>query len=180
VIRTLAVLDAADSLRFGAGYLLIIVLAQHLHANPTQVGLVFTGAGAGALLGSLLAPGLTRRFSLGALSVTMLWIEALSFPFYALAPTWWLLLVVAFAESLVAPVYNIALDSYRLAVIPDALRGRITSAIDTLTTGAAAIGTTAGGALIALLGASALTWILAGWLTLIAVVATLSRSVRAA
>jgi MFS family permease len=180
VIRTLAVLDAADSLRFGAGYLLIIVLAQHLHANPTQVGLVFTGAGAGALLGSLLAPGLTRRFSLGALSVTMLWIEALSFPFYALAPTWWLLLVVAFAESLVAPVYNIALDSYRLAVIPDALRGRITSASDTLTTGAAAIGTTAGGALIALLGASALTWILAGWLTLIAVVATLSRSVRAA
>ncbi|MEV6846460.1 MFS transporter [Actinoplanes sp. NPDC051411] len=180
VIRTLAVLDAADGLRFGAGYLLIIVLAQGLHANPAQVGLVFTGAGAGALLGSLLAPGLTRRFSLGALSITMLWIEALAFPFYALAPTWWLLLVVAFAESVVAPVYNIALDTYRLAVIPDALRGRITSTIDTLTTGAAAIGTTASGTLIALLGAPALTWILAGWLTLIAILATLSRSVRAA
>ncbi|GAA2580619.1 MFS transporter [Dactylosporangium fulvum] len=180
VIRTLALLDAADSLRYGAGYLLIVMLARGLHANPTQVGMVFTAAGAGALLGSLLAPSLTRRFPLGALSVTMLWVEAMAFPFYAVAPTWWLLLVVAFVESVVSPVYSIALDSYRLAVTPDALRGRVTSAIDTLTTGGAAIGTMASGALIALLGAPALTVLLAGWLTLLALVATLSKTVRTA
>jgi len=180
VIRTLALLDAADSLRYGAGYLLIIMLAQRLSANPTQVGLVFTGAGVGALLGSLLAPALTRRFPLGALSITMLWAEALAFPFYAVAPTWWLLLVVAFTESVVSPVYNIALDSYRLAVTPDALRGRVTSAIDTLTTGGAAIGTTVGGTLIALLGPTTLTLILAGWLALLALAATLSKTVRTA
>lgn len=180
VIRTLALLDAADSLRFGAGYLLIVMLARRLHANPAEVGMVFTGAGAGALLGSLLAPALTRRFPLGALSVTMLWAEAVAFPFYALAPTWWLLLVVAFAESVVSPVYNVALDSYRLAVTPDALRGRVTSAIDTLTTGAAAIGAAAGGLLIARLGTAALTFALAGWLALLALTATLSRTVRTA
>ncbi|MEV8516835.1 MFS transporter [Dactylosporangium sp. NPDC051484] len=180
VIRTLALLDAADSLRYGAGYLLIIMLARQLDANPTQVGMVFTGAGAGALLGSLLAPALTRRFPLGALSVTMLWVEATAFPFYAVARTWWLLLVVAFVESVVSPVYMVALDSYRLAVTPDALRGRVTSAIDTLTTGGAAMGTMASGALIALLGAPALTIVLAGWLTLLALVATLSTTVRTA
>ncbi|GAA2701179.1 MFS transporter [Nonomuraea recticatena] len=180
VIRTLALLDAGDSLRFGTGFLLIIVLAQDLRANPVQLGIVFTGAGAGALLGSLLAPALTRRFPLGALSITMLWVEALVFPFYALAPTWWLLLVVAFAESVVSPVYNVALDSYRLGVTPDAIRGRVTSAIDTLTGGAAAVGTMASGALIALLGAPVLTYVLAGWLAVLALVATLSRTVRTA
>ncbi|MFI5490783.1 MFS transporter [Micromonospora echinaurantiaca] len=180
VIRTLALLDAGDSLRYGAGYLLIIMLAQRLHANPTQVGIVFTGAAIGALLGSLLAPTLTRRFPLGKLSITMLWIEALTFPFYAVAPTWWLLLVVAFAESVVSPIYNVALDSYRLCVTPDAVRGRVTSAIDTLTSAAAAIGTMASGALIALLGAPTLTYILAGWLTFLALAATLSRTVRTA
>ncbi|MEV1332812.1 MFS transporter [Micromonospora costi] len=180
VIRTLALLDAGDSLRFGAGYLLIVMLAQGLHASPTQVGVVFTGAGVGALLGSLLAPALTRRFALGKLSITMLWVEALAFPFYAVAPTWWLLLVVAFAESVVSPIYNVALDSYRLAVTPDAVRGRVTSAIDTLTGGAAAIGTMASGAAIALIGAPALTFVLAGWLACLAIVATLSRTVRAA
>jgi len=60
------------------------------------------------------------------------------------------------------------------------MRGRVTGAIDTLTTGGAAIGTMAGGALIALLGAPALTIILAGWLTFLALAATLSRTVRTA
>jgi MFS family permease len=180
VIRTLALLDAGDSLRYGAGYLLIIMLAQRLHANPTQVGIVFTGAAIGALLGSLVAPALIRRFALGKLSITMLWVEALAFPFYAMGPTWWLLLVVAFAESVVSPIYNVALDSYRISVTPDAVRGRVTSAIDTLTSGAAAIGTMASGALIALLGAPTLTFILAGWLTFLALAATLSKTVRTA
>jgi MFS family permease len=179
-IRILALFDAADSLRYGAGYLLIVMLARELHANATHIGMVFAGAGAGALLGNLLAPALVRRFPLGALSITMLWVEALTFPFYAVAPTWWLLAVVASAESVVSPVYNVALDSYRLAMTPDALRGRVTSAIDTVTTGSATIGTAASGALISLLGTTTLTLLLAGWLMLLALAATLSRTVRTA
>lgn len=156
------------------------MLLRRLHANPTQVGLVFTAAGAGALLGSLLAPVLTRRYPLGALSITMLWVEAMAFPFYAVAPARWLLLVVAFVESTVSPVYTVAVDSYRLAITPDALRGRATGAIDALTTGSGPIGAMASGALIALLGAPALTIVLAGWLTVLAIAATLSATVRTA
>ncbi|MGW5666541.1 MFS transporter [Micromonospora sp. NPDC003776] len=178
VIRVLALLDAGDSLRYGAGYLLIIMLARELHATPAQIGIVFSGAGVGALLGSLAAAPLARRFPLGRLSIVMLWAEGLAFPLYAVAPTWWLLLVVAFAESVVAPIYNVALDTYRLTVTPDALRGRVTGAISTLTTGASAIGAMASGALIALHGARTLTYVLAGWLVLLALVATTSRTVR--
>jgi MFS family permease len=180
VIRTLALLDAGDALRYGAGYLLIIALAANLDANPTQIGIVFTGAALGALLGNLLAPQLSTRFPLGRLSIALLWVEALTFPFYAIVPTWWLLLVVAFAESIISPVYNVALDGYRLARTPDRMRGRVTAGIGTVVTGAAAIGTIAGGALIAEIGPTALTWALAGWLALLATVATLSGTVRRA
>lgn len=180
VIRTLALLDAGDALRYGAGYLLIFTLAQELEATPTQIGIVFTGAALGALLGNLVAPKLTHRYALGRLSIAMLWIEALAFPFYAIAPTWWLLLVVAFAESVVSPVYNVALDDYRLARTPDHMRGRVTAGVDTLTTGASAIGAMACGALIAAIGPVPLTWVLTGWLVLLAVAATCSATVRRA
>jgi MFS family permease len=180
VIRTLALLDAGDALRYGAGYLLIITLAQQLAGTPTQIGIVFTGAALGALLGNLVAPRLTRRFALGRLSIAMLWIEALAFPFYAIAPTWWLLLAVAFAESVVSPVYNVALDGYRLARTPDDMRGRVTAGVETLTTGASAIGAMACGALIAAIGPVPLTWVLTGWLVLLAVAATCSATVRRA
>jgi MFS family permease len=180
VIRTLALLDAGDSLRFGAGYLLIIVLATRLHAGPTEVGLVFAGAAVGALVGSLAAARLARRVPLGRLSITMLWIEAVVFPVYALAPTWWLLLLVALAESVVTPIYTVALDTYRLGITPDALRGRVTSAVDTLTTGASALGALCSGLLIEALGPVALTLALAGLLAVLATVATCNGVVRRA
>lgn len=178
VIRTLAFLDAGDALRYGIGYLLIITLAQRLDATATQVGIVFTGAAAGALLGNLLAPKLTTRFPLGRLSISTLWIEALAFPFYAIAPTWWLLLFVAFAESVISPVYNVALDTYRLGQTPDAMRGRVTSSVDTLVGGAAAIGTAVGGVAIDAFGPVQLTFVLTAWLVLLAVIATTSRTLR--
>jgi MFS family permease len=177
-IRALAVLDALDSLRFGAGYLLIIVLARKLGAGPFEIGLVFTGAGVGGLLGSASAARLAQRFPLGRLAITMLWVEAATFPFYALAPSWWLLSVVAFAESVVAPIYTVALDTYRLTITPDAVRGRVTAAIDTVTTGGATIGTIAGGALIGLLGPATLTFALAGLLVVLALTATGNRDIR--
>jgi MFS family permease len=180
VIRTLALLDAGDSLRFGAGYLLIIVLAQRLHASAFEIGLVFAAAGIGGLLGAGAAPRLARRFRLGHLSILMLWIETAAFPFYALAPAWGLLGLVAFAESVAAPIYGVTLDSYRLGVTPDAMRGRVTAAVDTLTVGAATVGTIASGALIALLGPQAVTYALTGLLAALALTATLSTRLRAA
>ncbi len=41
VVRLLTVVEAADGLRYGAGYLIIIELARHVGADSLQVGLVF-------------------------------------------------------------------------------------------------------------------------------------------
>ncbi|MEU6944949.1 MFS transporter [Streptomyces sp. NPDC046316] len=180
VIRFLTLVSAADKVRYGAGYLLIITLAQLVGASSVWIGVIFSGGAVGAMVGALVSDRVTRRFPLGRIAVVMLWLEALMFPLYALVPNPLLLAAVAAAESLVAPVYAVAMTTHQLAITPDELRGRATSAISTLTTGALSIGTLAGGALITTLGAKPLVWLCGGWLLTLALLTTANRSVRQA
>lgn len=180
VIRFLTLVSAADKVRYGAGYLLIITLARQVGASPLWIGVIFSGAAVGAMAGGLVSDRATRRFPLGRIAVVMLWLEALMFPLYALVPNPLLLAAVAAAESLVAPVYAVAMTTHQLAITPDELRGRTTSAISTLTTGALSIGTIAGGALITTLGAKPLVWICGAWLLILALITTANRAVRQA
>ncbi|MCL2731135.1 MAG: MFS transporter [Actinomycetia bacterium] len=180
VIRFLTLVSAADKVRYGAGYLLIITLARQLGASPLWIGVIFSGAAVGAMAGSLVSDRATRRFPLGRIAVVMLWLEALMFPLYALAPGPILLAAVAAAESLVAPIYTVAMTTHQLAITPDALRGRATSATATLTTGALSVGTLAGGVLITACGAKPLVWICGAWLLALALLTTANRAVRQA
>ncbi|MFF0001536.1 MFS transporter [Streptomyces avermitilis] len=180
VIRFLTLVSAADKVRYGSGYLLIITLAQQVGASSVWIGVIFSGGAVGAMVGALVSDRVTRRFPLGRIAVVMLWLEALMFPLYALAPNPLLLAAVAAAESLVAPVYAVAMTTHQLAITPDELRGRATSAVSTLTTGALSIGTLAGGALITALGARPLVWLCGGWLLALALLTTANRAVRQA
>ncbi len=180
VIRFLTLTQTADNLRYGSGYLVIIALAEGVRATPAEIGLVFTGAAIGALAGSLLAARAAARFKLGHVAVVMLWAEALIFPLYVLAPNALVLGVVAAAESVIAPVYWVAIGTYRLEVTPDHLRGRTSAAVQALTTGALSLGTMLGGTLIAFLGARGATLALGGWLALLAISTTLNRQARSA
>lgn len=178
VIRLFTLLQTGDMLRYGAGYLVIITLAQGVGASPGRIGLIFSAAAAGSLLGSLLAARLTSRFPIGRLAAAMLWVEALVFPMYAAAPNALILGLVAFAESVLPPVYSVAMTSHRLAITPDHLRGRTSAAVETLTMGALSAGTMAGGALTAAWGAKPTTLALAAWLLLLAITATAVPAVR--
>jgi MFS family permease len=180
VIRLFALVQTGDNLRYGAGYLVIVTLAQGVGATSVQIGLIFSGAAVGALAGSLLAERAARRFPLGAIAVTMLWVEALLFPLYAVAPGPLALGLVAAAESVIAPICAVAITTHRLAVTPEPLRGRTSAAVQTLTMGALSIGTMLGGAMIAALGPRATTLALGGWLVLLALFATTNRHLRTA
>lgn len=180
VIRFLLLVQTADNLRYGAGYLVIVSLAQAVGASAAQIGLVFTGAAIGGLLGSLAAKRVAARFPLGRIAVVMLWVEALAFPLYAVAPSPVLLGVVAAAESVIAPIHSVAVTAHRLTVTPDRLRGRTSAAVQTLTVGALSVGAMLGGALIAAFGARTTTLALAGWLALLALATTANRGVRTA
>jgi MFS family permease len=180
VLRFLTFVVAGDNLRFTAGYLVIIVLAREAGASSVGVGVVFSGAAVAALAGNLVTPGALRRFSFGRITLTMFWLEALMFPLYAVAPTVLAIAAVAAAESLVNPIYATAFNAYRLEITPDHLRGRIVSATQMISGGAAPLGSVLGGILISSLGAKETAIALGAWLILLALLTTANAGVRAA
>lgn len=173
-------INGADSLRYGAGYLVIIVLARDLHASPRGIGAIFTGAAVGALLGNLASNRVRRWMRFGTIAIGMLWLEALMFPLYAVAPSALVMGCIAAAEEFVSPMYTVSLNSYRLTATPDALRGRMSSTVQWVTQGGQSLGAILSGVLIQSVGAKGSALLLGGWLVLLAIATTLNRRVRQA
>jgi predicted MFS family arabinose efflux permease len=80
----------------------------------------------------------------------------------------------------VGPVWNVAVASYQLAVTPDAIRGRVLGVSSLISYGAIPLGSLLGGVLLDQFGARTTVWCLAGWMAVLAVAATVNRSVRQA
>ncbi len=178
VLRFLTMIDGADSLRYGAGYLVIIVLAKELHASPGEIGVIFTAAALGALGGNLVSNRVRKLLSFGMIAVSMLWLEALVFPFYALAPNILIIALIAVAEEFIAPIYTVALNTYRQIATPDVMRGRTASTVQLVTQGAQSLGAILGGVLVQSAGAKWSAIILGAWLIMLAITTTLNRHVR--
>lgn len=180
LLRFLTIVNGADSLRYGAGYLVILVLAQELHASSSGIGAIFTAAAVGALLGNLVSHWARKRFSFGKITISMLWLEAIVFPFYAIAPNVIIMGLIAVAEEFIGPIYSISLNTYQLTATPDALRGRISSTVQLVVQGAGSIGAILGGILVQAVGAKWSAVMLGGWLIMLAISASLNGRVRRA
>lgn len=178
LLRFLTLVNGADSLRYGAGYLVILVIAQDLHTSPRGIGGIFTGAAIGALLGNLASNRVRQRVSFGKITITMLWLEAAMFPLYAIAPSALAMGLIAAAEEFVGPMYTVSLNSYRLMETPDTMRGRTSSTVQLVTQGAQSLGAILGGVLVASVGARRSAVALGCWLLLLAVATTANRRVR--
>jgi len=180
LLRFLTIVNGADSLRYGAGFLVILILAQDLHTSSSGIGAIFTAAAVGSLLGNIASNWARKRFSFGTITVSMLWFEALAFPFYAIAPNAIVMGLIAMTEEFVTPIYNIPLNTYRLLSTPDSMRGRTASTVQLLTQGAQSVGAILGGILIQAVGAQWSALILGAWLIMLAIITTLNRRVRSA
>jgi MFS family permease len=178
LLRFLTIVNGADSLRYGAGYLVILVLAEELHASPGGIGAIFTGAAAGALLGNLVSNRVRQHVSFGKIAISMLWLEALMFPLYAVAPNAVVMCFIAAAEEFVGPMYTVSLNTYRLMATPDALRGRMSSTVQLVVQGAGSVGAILGGILIQGVGAQGSALLLGAWLLTLAIATTLNKQVR--
>jgi predicted MFS family arabinose efflux permease len=178
LLRFLTIVNGADSLRYGAGYLVILVLAEELHTSPGGIGAIFTGAAAGALLGNLVSNHVRQHVSFGKIAISMLWLEALMFPLYAVAPNAVVMCFIAAAEEFVGPMYTVSLNTYRLMATPDALRGRMSSTVQLVVQGAGSVGAILGGILIQGVGAQGSALLLGAWLLMLAIATTLNKQVR--
>lgn len=128
--------------------LIIIVLAKNLGASDAEIGLVFSLSALGAIAGSIIGGQIQKRFRFGQVIITTVWITALLFPLLAFAPHFYILGVIMGLSWLTGPIYNVVQFSYRVALIPDALQGRVNSVFRLLAFGFQPFGAFIGGLLI--------------------------------
>jgi predicted MFS family arabinose efflux permease len=160
--------------------LLVIVLAQHQHTSTFITGLVLGVGGAGTLLGSLFGGLLQKKFSFTPLTISTIWLMALLFPLYILAPNILWLGVVTAVLSTIMSIYGVVQFSYRLALIPDELQGRVNSVFRLIVFGGDPIGLALTGVLLQAIGTVPAVLIYAAGLVVLAAATTLNRHVRAA
>src|SRR5262249_272826 len=151
------------------------VIAEHQQAAPFVIGLMFGIGGLGSMLGALLGAQAHKRWRMGQILVGAFWLFALLWPLYAVAPSLLALGTILGAFWVGDAIYDVAQISYRLALIPDALRGRVNGAFRLVIFSCDALGIALTGVLLQQLGVLATIFCFAVALVLLAVAATLNR-----
>lgn len=178
LIRYMAFLTGGYNMVNAATQLIIIVVAKSMGAQDAQIGLIFSIAGIGGILGSLIGGQIQRRFSFGQVIITVTWMQVLLFPLYSLVPQFFWLGVVAALTYMTGPVYNVVQFSYRLALIPDELQGRVNSTFRLLAFGFMPLGAALSGILLERIGATPTIILFSLWYLALAVLTTLNTHVR--
>ena len=148
LIRYMAILTGGYNLIFAGNALIIIVLAQHQHASSLTIGLIFAAGGIGGLIGAIIAPFLQKRLSFAQAIIGVTCLTVITVPLYAVAPNAVALGAVSVFNAALGPVYNVVQFSYRLALIPDALQGRVNSVFRLIAFGGQPLGLALTGLLI--------------------------------
>jgi MFS family permease len=140
----------------------IVYLVRVLHVRPAFTGVLFAVSAVGGVIGGMMSGRLARRIG----SARIIWFSILVFGLPeilpALAEPGWLvaLFPIGFAVfSFSAVVYNVAQVSYRQAVCPPHLMGRMNAAVRWIVWGTLPLGGVIGGALGAAIGIRPTLWI---------------------
>ena len=124
----------------------------------------------------MLSEPLLRRLRLRRLIIGSCWLFALLWSLYLLSTSFIALLVITTLPSLVDPIYDVAQFSYRAALVPDVLQGRVNSAYRLLALSTPPLGYFLAGFLLQVAGASPTILIFLACLLLLALLATWSRA----
>jgi MFS family permease len=145
---------------FSSAYLAVeaVFLVRVLHASPGIIGLVFSLGSTGGLVGGIVSGRLARRIG----SARIIWLSiAATGPLQLLTaaafPGWGVTLVAVsfFTFSLGGVVYNTAQVSYRQAICPPALLGRMNASVRFVVWGTMPLGGVVGGVLGEVIGVRA-------------------------
>lgn len=164
------------NLVIGALFYTVILSARIHGASSGPLGLTLTLAGAAGVAGALLAPRLLGLVRAGTLVVAASWIMAaalLPLALAASAPLWADGLVLG-AVSLLTPALSIVFQSKAIMLTPDALQGRVGTALGLLGEGTGALAPLAAGTLVAALHPAPQALVYAGCLALLALYATVN------
>src|SRR5260370_41642505 len=119
-----------------------------------------------------------KRFRFGQVMSGTTWFSALIVPIYAMAPNPFVLGVLSAASFFLGPIYNVVQFSYRSAIIPDELQGRVNSVFRVIAFGGQPLGSALTGVLIQNIGVVQTVFICTFGMVAFALAANLNRYVR--
>jgi predicted MFS family arabinose efflux permease len=162
-LRAIVACTATANL-FDAGFtaVRVLFLTRTAGLSPAVVGVFLAVGGAGGILGALCSGAITRRIG----QSRAIWlVPLLTLPAYLLVPLAapdWRLGVAGFGLAVTAfgiIVYNVAAVSYRQAICPDRLLGRMNASVRFVVWGTIPLGGLLGGTLGEWLGLRAAAWV---------------------
>ena len=121
-----------------------------------------------------------RRFPFGPILIVCLWVCAGAMLLYAFKPPLLLLGAITAVFTFTFPIYSVAMLSYRLPLIPDALQGRVNSVFRLVAFGFIPLGSALTGLLIERLGVQTTVLFFSLCLLGVSLLLTLNRDVRQA
>ena len=177
-LRSTTLIVAASNGLFQAVTLAVIVVAKAHGASSAVVGIILAGWGVGGLAGAAGAAWLGRRLPAAAVVIGANWVWAALLPVVALVPEPLAIGAAGAGMAFVGPAWNVVLGSIEMRLTPAALLGRVQAVQMTAAFGAIPLGSLIGGFLLDRLGPEEAVWALAGCMLVVAVVATVTPSVR--
>ena len=174
----MAILTGASNLVYSGYTLIVIVLAQGMHASPFLIGIIMAISGLGGILGAIVAPYFQRRFTFGQVIIASCWFGALAMALYLVAPNMLALAIISFFSFISGPIYNVVQFSYRSALIPDELQGRVNSVFRLIAFGGQPIGLALIGWLIQNMGVIKTIIYCSIFLAIFALLATFNRHIH--
>ena len=176
--RTLMVWASLTNLVTNAIFFVVLMRMVAAGVPAAQIGLVSMAAGLGGVLGAALAPSLIHRMPTGRLTVLIGWMCCLPFVPLTVSSSVWTACASMFFLLLLSPVGNAGISSYRMAVTPAHLQGRIGSTSQFTSMSVMPLAPLLGGYLLEHHGGTAAITALVVASALLAVLLTASRSIR--
>lgn len=139
-IRYLNAITAGGTIITAGLYLLIIVIAKSHHATSSVIGLILAAGAAGGIVGSLFADRINKHVRFHSILKATTTFSFLIFPLYYFASNNILLATITAALNGVNAVYEVAVFSYSASVIPDRIRGRVSSLTRLIVLGSYSLG----------------------------------------
>lgn len=177
--RVLMAFSALVNLSINALLFAAILRLVQAGFAPAQIGLVETASGVFGVLGAVAAPWLIDRFRTGSLTIAVAW----SWVPLAIPVILWnnpASVALALGAGLfLNPTGNAGMGAYRMALTPPELQGRVQSATQFVSMSIMPLAPMLAGGLLAWVGGQATIAALGVLTAAVALIPTLSRSVRA-
>jgi len=180
LLRTVALLLGAANFSSQMGQATLVLLAtQTLHVGVRGYGLLWTAAAVGSVIGGLVNPVITRRLGLlPSLTMSMVAFAAV-YAGIGLSPNFAVAAAMMTCEGFFVTMWNVVTVTLRQRIVPTELLGRVNSVYRMLGWGLMPVGALAGGFVAAVAGLRA-PYVVAGLITLVALLAALPVLARSA